>query len=190
MSLCSSNKTKDKTPIQSLKNLKLNNSEDIDLIESISCIVEDTIKRNASLKKNPKKSIFFCEEPIIPVSIYTYILNIYSFLNLEFSTIILSLININRLLERRRDHLSKNNFYKLFITSCLLNSKINEDITYDSDCFAMAGNIDKNELIFLEKKFFEMVDYRLFVNDEVYRRYYTFIKNKVKTNIILESKQE
>ena len=54
----------------------------------------------------------------------------------------------------------------------------------------MAGNIDKNELIFLEKKFFEMVDYRLFVNDEVYRRYYTFIKNKVKTNIILESKQE
>ena len=191
MSLCSSNKTKDKTPIQSLKKLKLNISEDIDLIESISCIVEDTIKRNASLKKHPKKSIFFCEEPIIPVSIYTYILNIYSFLNLEFSTIILSLININRLLERRRDHLSKNNFYKLFITSCLLNCKINEDITYDSDCFAMAGNIDKNELIFLEKKFFEMVDYRLFVNDEVYRRYFTFIKNKViKTNISLESKQE
>ncbi len=73
----------------------------------------------------------------------------------------------------------------------MLNSKINEDITYDSDCFAMAGNIDKNELIFLEKKFFEMVDYRLFVNDEVYRRYFTFIKNKViKTNISLESKQE
>ena len=190
MSLCSSNKTKDKTPIQSLKNLKLNNSEDIDLIESISCIVEDTIKRNASLKKHPKKSIFFCETEKIPaISIYNYIFFIYSYLNLEFSSIVLSLISINRLLERTKDNLSKNNFYKLFITSCLLNSKLNEDPIYDYDCYAKAGKIDKTELIYLEKIYFELIDYKLFVNDEVYKRYYDFIKSRAsKSNKKFNSK--
>jgi len=107
------------------------------------------------------------------------------------STIVLSLININRLLERSRDYLSMNNFHKLFITSCLLNSKINEDVLYGSDCYALAGKIDKNELIFLEGKFFEMVDYKLFVNDEVYRRYYNFIKNRViKQTNSLDSKKD
>ena len=192
MSLCSSNITKDKTPIKSLKTIKLMNSEDIDLVESISCIIEDTIKRNSSRKKHSKKTIFFCEdEAIIPVSTYCYIYNIYSCLNLEMSTIVLSLININRLLERSRDYLSMNNFHKLFITSCLLNSKINEDVLYGSDCYALAGKIDKNELIFLEGKFFEMVDYKLFVNDEVYRRYYNFIKNRViKQTNSLDSKKD
>jgi hypothetical protein len=82
-------------------------------------------------------------------------------------------------LERTKDNLSKNNFYKLFITSCLLNSKLNEDPVYDYDFYANASKIDKNELIFLEKEYFEMIDYKLFVNDEVYRRYYDFIKAKV-----------
>ena len=191
MSLCSSNITKDKTPIKSLKNLKLNNSEDADLIESISCIIEDTIKRNKSRKKYSKKSVFYCQDEMLPISIYSYIYNIFSCLNLEFSTIVLSLININRLLERSRDYLSVNNFYKLFITSCLLNSKMNEDQLYDSECYALAGKIDKSEIIFLEKKFFEAVDYKLFVNEEVYRRYYNFIKNRViKQTNNLDSKKD
>ena len=101
---------------------------------------------------------------------------------MEISSLILSLISIKRLLERTKDKLSKNNFYKLFITSCLLNSKQNEESPYDYDFFARAGKIPKNELIFLEKEFFSMVDYKLYVNEEVYKRYYDFIKNRIKSN--------
>jgi hypothetical protein len=180
MSICSSNITKDSTPLKNKKTKNLTEIEDIDLIGAISSLIEDTIKRNRDKKKYPKKTVFFCETEKIPaISIYNYIFFIYSYLNLEFSSIVLSLISINRLLERTKDNLSKNNFYKLFITSCLLNSKLNEDPVYDYDFYANASKIDKNELIFLEKEYFEMIDYKLFVNDEVYRRYYDFIKTKV-----------
>jgi hypothetical protein len=180
MSICSSNITKDSTPLKNKKTKNLTEIEDIDLIGAISSLIEDTIKRNRDKKKYPKKTVFFCETEKIPaISIYNYIFFIYSYLNLEFSSIVLSLTSINRLLERTKDNLSKNNFYKLFITSCLLNSKLNEDPVYDYDFYANASKIDKNELIFLEKEYFEMIDYKLFVNDEVYRRYYDFIKTKV-----------
>ena len=180
MSICSSNITKDSTPLKNKKTKNLTEIEDIDLIGAISSLIEDTIKRNRDKKKYPKKTVFFCETEKIPaISIYNYIFFIYSYLNLEFSSIVLSLISINRLLERTKDNLSKNNFYKLFITSCLLNSKLNEDPVYDYDFYANASKIDKNELIFLEKEYFEMIDYKLFVNDEIYRRYYDFIKSRV-----------
>ena len=60
-----------------------------------------------------------------------------------------------------------------------MNSKQNEDLIYDVDFYAAAGKIDKKELIFLENEYFAMIDYKLFVNDEVYRRYYDFLKKRV-----------
>ena len=180
MSICSSNITKDATPSKKRKTKNPTEIEDIDLIGSISSLIEDTIKRNKDKKKFSKKSVFFCEDTKIPnISIYNYIFFIYSYLNLEFSSIVLSLISINRLLDRTKDQLSKNNFYKLFITSCLLNSKLNEDPLFNYEFYATAGKINKEELIFLEQVYFELIDYKLFVNDEVYRRYYDFIKSRV-----------
>ena len=180
MSKCSSNITKESTPLKHSESRKPNQCEDADLIESISSLIEDTIKRNQAKKKCSKRSVFFSEDENLPdISIFNYILYIYAYLNLEFSSIILTLISINRLLERTKDQLSKNNFYKLFITRCLLNSKVNEDPSYDYEVYSLVGKIDKNELIILEKEFFQMLDYKLFVNDEDYRRYYDFIKNRV-----------
>ena len=51
--------------------------------------------------------------------------------------------------------------------------------------YAVAGKIDKKELIFLENEYFAMIDYKLYVNDEVYQRYYELIKKRhVKINEI------
>jgi len=183
MSICSSNITEDSTPLKKQKSKKQNEDEENELIESISSFIEETIQRNKDKKKNSKKSVFYCDCPnILDISIHNYIYYIYSYLNLEISSLILSLISIKRLLERTKDKLSKNNFYKLFITSCLLNSKQNEESQYDYDFFARAGKISKNELILLEKEYFSMVDYKLYVNEEVYRRYYDFIKNRIKSS--------
>ena len=177
----SSNITEDSTPIKLRKARSLVGYEDIGMLEAISSLIEETIKKNLIKKKYSKKSVFFTEEQEIPkLSIYQYIYSIYSYLNLEMSSIVLSLITLNRLLDRTKDFLSLNNFYKLFITSCLLNCKQNEDINFNFDMFVLSGKIDKKELIQLEKKYFVMINYKLFVNDEVYKRYYNFIKNRVK----------
>ena len=179
MSICSSNITKDNTPIKKSESQKLPIFEDIELIDSLSSLIEDIIKRNMIKKKISKKSVFFCENLKIPeISIHNYIYFIYTYLNLEFSSILLTLISINRFLELTKDHLSKNNFYKLFITSCLLNSKINEEPLNDYDLYAKAGRIDKNELILLENEYFKLINYKLFVNEDIYKKYYDFIKER------------
>ena len=112
MSISSSNLTKEATPLKHKKDHKLIEYEDIDLIYSISSLIEDTIKRNGLKKKFSKKSLFFCEDrKILEISIYNYIYFIFCYLDLDISIIILSLIVINRLLERSNDYLSK----KIFI---------------------------------------------------------------------------
>ena len=179
MSISSSNITKENTPIKKSLSNKLPIFEDIELIESVSSLIEDIIKRNMIKKKLSKKSVFFCEDSEIPdISIHNYIYFIYTYLNLEFSSILLSVISINRFLEINKDYLSKNNFYKLFIASCILNSKLNEEPLYFYDYYSKAGRIDKNELIILENEYFKMIDYKLFVNEDIYKRYYNFIKQR------------
>ena len=59
-----------------------------------------------------------------------------------------------------------------------MNSKINEEPLYDYDFYAKAGRIGKNELILLENEYFKMIDYKLFVNEDIYKRYYAFIKER------------
>ena len=58
MSICSSNLTKETTPFKHKKGHKLIEFEDIDLIYSISSLIEDTIKRNG-IKKNFRKNHYF-----------------------------------------------------------------------------------------------------------------------------------
>ena len=58
MSICSSNITKDSTPLKNKKTKNLTEIEDIDLIGAISSLIEDTIKRNRD-KKNIRKKPFF-----------------------------------------------------------------------------------------------------------------------------------
>ena len=179
MSTHSSLFTKQSTPFISKEIKTSENNAEIFLIESISSLLEEIIKRNLNKKAKSKKTAFYTENSQIPdISIFSFIFYTYSYLNLDFSTILLSLISIQRLLNITKDKLSKNNFYKLFITSCLLNSKNNEDNSFCCHFYANIGKIKVSELIYLEKEFFKIIDYKLYVNEEVYQSYYNLIKKR------------
>ena len=180
MSTHSSIFTKHSTPLTIRGPKVFKNDGELSLIMSLSSLIDDIIKKNLNKKIKSKKTIFYSENSKIPeISFFSYIYYIYSSLNLHFSTILLTLISIQRLLIRTKDQLSKNNFYKLFITSCLLNSKLNEECPYNCEIYSMIGKIDINELINLEREFFKMLDYKLYVNEEIYRRYYDLIKKRI-----------
>ena len=179
MSCHSSMWTKQSTPLMLRKAEMFNSYDEICLIKSLSLLIDEMIHKNSSKKNKSKKTAFYFKDSNIPeISVFPYIYNIYTYLNLNFSTILLSLISIKRFLTRTKDELSKHNFYKLFITSCLLNSKQNEDYPYNTVLFAKVGNININELLSLERKFFKIIDYNLYVNEEVYHRYYELIKKR------------
>ena len=180
MSIHSSIITKQSTPLTPKESKNAKDNGELSLIESISSLLDEIVKRNKNKKLKSNKTVFYTEDSKVPdISICSFILYIYSYLNLNFSTILLSLISVQRLLNLTKDKLSKNNFYKLFITSCLLNSKHNEDHSYSCKFYAIVGKISINELIILEKEFCKMIDYRLYVNEEVYHSYYNLIKKRV-----------
>ena len=179
MSTQSSMYTKQSTPKLSRESTSFNNRNEIFLIKSISSLIEEIIRKNSSKEIKSKNSAFYLNDSkILEISVFSYIYYIYTYLNLNFSTILLSLISIKRFLIKTKDKLSKYNFYKLFITSCLLNSKQNEDLHYNSEFYAKIANIEINELLFLEREFFKSIEYKLYVNDEVYQRYYDLIKKR------------
>ena len=179
MSTQSSMYTKQSTPKLSRESTSFNNRNEIFLIKSISSLIEEIIRKNSSKEIKSKNSAFYLNDSkILEISVFSYIYYIYTYLNLNFSTILLSLISIKRFLIKTKDKLSKYNFYKLFITSCLLNSKQNEDLHYNSETYAKIANIEINELLFLEREFFKSIEYKLYVNDEVYQRYYDLIKKR------------
>ena len=70
MSICSSNITKDSTPLKNKlihkENEKEQEIEENELIESISSFIEETIQRNQDKKKYSKKTVFYSESPKIP----------------------------------------------------------------------------------------------------------------------------
>ena len=180
MSTHSSIITKQSTPSISKETKKAEDNDELSLIESISSLLDEIIKRNKNKKLKSNKTVFYTEDSKVPnISICSFIFYIYSYLNLDFSTILLSLITVQRLLNSTKDKLSKNNFYKLFITSCLLNSKHNEDHSYSCKFYAIVGKISIHELLILEKEFCKMIDYKLYINEEVYHSYYKLIKRRI-----------
>lgn len=181
MSTQSSILTKQSTPLLLRETKEPNNAYELDLIKSISSLIDDIIKKNISRKVKSKKTIFYCRNSKIQeISVFSYIYYIYIYLNLDFSTILLALISLQRFLNFTKDYLSKNNFYKLFITSCFINSKHNEDLSYKCEFYAMIGKINSSELISLEREFFKKLDYKLYVNEEVYQRYFDLIKKRIR----------
>lgn len=65
----------------------------------------------------------------------------------------------------------------LFI-SVLVAIKFNEDDFYSNNYYSKVGGISLEETNKLEVAFVELIDYRLFVDEEVYRMYRNFILNK------------
>ena len=179
MSTHSSVITKQSTPFISKQPKNIEDNEELSLVESLSSLIGEIIRKNRYQRLKSNKTLFYNEDSKIPdISISSFIFYIYSYLNLDFSTILLSLISIQRFLNLTKDKLSKNNFHKLFITSCLLNSKHNQEHSYSSKAYAIIGKISNSELIILEKEFFNLIDYKLYVNDEVYQSYFNLIKKR------------
>ena len=51
----------------------------------------------------------------------------------------------------------------------------NEDKTYDNNYLSLVSGMRKDEIITLEEDFLELIEFKLFVNDEVYNQYKDYI---------------
>lgn len=165
-------------------NIKL----DLDEIEkqktifSISNILTQITESNNTNKhkETPEKNMSILYSVKVPkISLQEYISRIYKYCSIEKSTIILSLIYIDRFCNMNNFQLSNFNIHKILFISTLIAIKYNEDEIYSNDYYAQVAGLPLNEINLMEKTFLKFLDYKLFVSDEEFQQYNIYLEGFV-----------
>ena len=72
---------------------------------------------------------------------------------------------------REKVFLNEFNIHRIMVIAIYIAYTFNEDIIYNNDYLSLVSGMSKNEIVTLEEDFLELIEFRLFVNDEVYKQY-------------------
>ena len=115
---------------------------------------------------------------LIPnISIEDYLIRIQTYSNIEKSTLIISLILIDRLCQISNIILTYHNIHRLIFSAILISIKYNEDTYYDNKYYAEIAGVKLKELKLLEYNFLSMIHFKLFIPDEIYNKYILYLDN-------------
>ena len=139
--------------------------------------IDNTLTQIISEKKNSKKNQndIFSHVRVPKIPLFDYLLRIQKYTRIDNSTIIMALIYIDRVCIRKGLTLTNYNIHILLFTSILISIKFNEDIIYDNLLYSKIGGVPVAELNKLEHEFLKMIGFSLFVSEEVYKKYYTYL---------------
>ena len=142
-------------------------------IEVISDLLNNICEENKKKREVPNMKIQpFTTVNIPSMPIKDYLLRLSQFTRVNESTIILTLIYIDRICKMNNFSLNFNNIYKLIICSMIIAIKYNEDNFYSSEVYAKLGGVTVKELNFLEFQFLILIKFSLFVEKELFDKYY------------------
>jgi len=167
--------------------------KEIKIILSLSKLINRIIKKNFKKNKNNlsynkiKKDKFFSLY-IHNISIYDYIYRIIKYTQIHISTLIISFVQLNNYLKKSKNYLSLNNFFNLFITSCLINAKFYEDKCCSLSIFAKVGDISIEDLKIFEFEFYHKLNFSLYIREDLYINYYNFFLSNNCSGNALDSK--
>ena len=146
--------------------------------QTLTTIVENN-KKMPNYKDIVKKQnkVAFSANLVPNISIEDYLLRIQTYTNMEKSTLIISLIFIDRLCHKADVTLTYFNIHRILFTAVLISIKYNEDSFYENNYYADIAGVKLKELKLLEYTFISMVDFKLYVSNEIYEKYQNFLDN-------------
>ena len=109
------------------------------------------------------------------------------FTKINESTIIIILIYIDRICNINKFTLTYRNIYKIILSSMVVAIKYNEDNFYSSEIYAKIGGLSIKELNYLEFHFLVLIKFSLYVEKDLYDKYYDNIISFTENN---ESEEE
>ena len=142
------------------------------LIEKISDTIEYIIEENTKSKKDIN---VFCTRKNPNISLKDYLTRIQKYTNLEDSTLIISLIYIDRILNATDIELNNYDIHKLVFTAIIIAIKYHEDEIYNHSFYAKVGGISGKELNKLEYYFLSFIDFNLFVGADEFKNYCRYL---------------
>lgn len=147
------------------------------VIETITQILEDIIKENIETEGdllNPSSQdsmSAFCVSKPPNKPINEYFQRIIKYAKPEPSSLIISLMYIDKICDSTTLLLSYHNIHRLILTSIVLAIKYNEDDYYSNTYYAKVGGITLEELNGLEYEMLQALEFNTFVDVVNYSKY-------------------
>jgi hypothetical protein len=165
------------------------------MIKSISVLLTEILNENkeelktqkiqSNNKFNKVKQQFnvFNSKKVPSISLQNYFERIVKYSKLEDSTLIITLVYIDRLCDITGLTLYDNNIhryiivkYRIILGTVILAIKYNEDDYYDNEYYAKVGGISLAEINALEYECIKMMNHKLFIEEELYAKYNKYLK--------------
>ena len=153
-----------------------NESNNFGLVKIISELLIDICeegKSNIDSKSALIKS--FISKKIPAISIQDYIERILKYSKAFKEIVIIILIYLDTICAKNKIYLNYNNIHKFIFAAFIVAIKFYEDDNYSISYYAKLGGISKKEAINLEYEFMCLIDFKLFVNQKLYEKYYSYL---------------
>ena len=155
-------------------------TKNINLINSITKTLNTILEQNKKLKNykdilKKQISMYFSANTIPNISIKDYLIRIQNYSEMEKSTLILSLILIDKMCKKSGIVLTHYNIHRILFSSVLVSIKYNEDSYFDNNFYSQIAGVKPNELKLLEYTFLEYNDFSIYVNDIEYEQYEKYL---------------
>ena len=145
------------------------------IISSIALNLQEIINENLmNIKYSYRKGDPFYTFHLPLISLDNYIKRIFFYTKIDISTLIIAIIYLDTFCDMNRYILCINNIHRIIMASCVLSIKFNEDLSFGNDYYAKMANFSVDLLNRLEYEFYVMMNFKLFVNNDIYRKYYAY----------------
>ena len=115
---------------------------------------------------------------LIPnISLEDYLIRIQMYTNMEKSSLIISLILIDRVCQKSNLTLTYYNIHRILFSSILISIKYNEDSYYDNKYYAEIAGVKLKELKSIEYSFVDLLNFNIFIKDDIYEKYREYLDN-------------
>ena len=142
---------------------------------NISTILTEISGQNSNIKYNPDDP--FSTKSPSNVTLQYFFGRIKKYAQIEKSTLISILIYADRMCTTSGIILNPHNIHRIILGCLLLAIKYNEDVYYTNEHYAKVGGVTLEELNQLEYFSFILLNFDLFISDDLYQKYLKYITN-------------
>ena len=141
------------------------------LLKSISSLLQEITEETQESKKT-----IFSSKTVTGISIENFLDRLIKYTKLESSTLILTLINIDRICEINSLQITKFNVHRLLLSSLIISIKINEDDFYSNSFYSKVGGVTLSEMNNLEDEFLRYIRFCLWTDINLFYKYKDYLE--------------
>ena len=144
---------------------------DIIFTKTLLHILEENKKSKDYFKKiNSNQDGHFTFKMKPGISLLDYLRRILKYLKIEYSTLIIAMIYIDRIC-KEKVFLNEFNIHRITLISIYMAYTYNEDCIYDNKYLALVSGLSKSDMVLLEEDFLDLIEFKLFVSEEIFEEY-------------------